>query len=162
MNYRIFIRIVACFAIATGVFVVVRDLGSYIHLVSLLGNSVESMGLLLTTLGVILMMIPVFKVAVGIGLFQCKSWAWLAAIIVLTADFLFRAQGAVRIFLNIMSGNIPIQVVVDVGRNPDVRYLSVWPSYIIAVISAVSLGVLVNKSIKKVFTSKVEASGELE
>ena len=101
------------------------------------------------TLCVLCELIFIAKLFVAYGLLRVRSWARPIAIVVLTADFVFRASGAITIFLvDAFVPYVPPPPMPE-GSFTMVGYL--WPSYIIAIISIASVLVLIQKPIKNLF-----------
>lgn len=101
------------------------------------------------TLYVLFELVLIAKLVVAYGLLRVCSWARPVAIAVLTADFVFRASGAVTSFL--VAAFVPPMPLPPMPKGAVTIVISMWPSYVIGIISIVSVLVLIKKPIKNLF-----------
>ena len=96
--------------------------------------------------------IPVAKLIAAYGLLRFRPWAWRVAIIPLTVDFLFCLIGAIN--FAIQSYRYRYFQIPEGYRV--VKVISMWPSYIIALLSAFAILFLLRPSVKRKFEKVVE------
>jgi len=144
---KIIVRVVAVVTAAAGLFVIIRECSTYAHLVSTVGEAVRLVGRLIGTLGITISVLPFVKLVAAVGLFRIRKWAWVLAIVALTLDMLLRIVGAIRHSLESPQDLPELALCSGVV----VEEISLWPSYVIALVSAVSLLVLANSRIRSQF-----------
>jgi hypothetical protein len=154
MNKKIVIRIAGSVAVATGLLTISQDWRGYLYAHRSLGGTLEILGPVFTALGLAIMSIPVAKIAAGVGLFSRKRWAWITAVLALTAEALLGIQCAVRMwFFSPTLAEIPIPA-------PDprtvVHVVSMGPTFVVSIIAAISVLVLIQKPIRNQFVQAKE------
>jgi hypothetical protein len=131
---------VACVTAATGLFSIFRGWASYGHAVSLVRETLSVAGPLALAFSVIVLLVPLAKLAVAAALFAGRGWARRAAIAVLAVDAVTLGGAAVRVHvvsaLGFPSG-LPHVGGTIVGAS------SLWPTYLVAALSIGSVLVLV-------------------
>lgn len=149
------IRLVAVIAAGTALYEALPDFGlKYVWLiVSELWYNYVDWGLIAWfPLGFLVNpVIPVAKLIAAYGLVRFRPWAWRAAIIPLTVDLLVYLIGAI---------NFAIQSYrYREFRIPEgyrvVQVISMWPSYIIGLLSAFAILFLFRPSVKRKFEKVV-------
>ncbi|MFC1453723.1 hypothetical protein ACFLQL_00935 [Verrucomicrobiota bacterium] len=108
-----------------------------------------AIGAFSATLCVLFELVFIAKLIVAYGLLRVRSWARPVAITVLTADFVFRAAGAITIFL--FDAFVPPTPLPPIPEGTMFIEIPLWPSYVIAIISIASVFVLIQKPIKNLF-----------
>jgi hypothetical protein len=94
-------------------------------------------------------LIPVAATAGGVGLYQEKKWGWILSITISLIIFTFHCAGTVNfIIASYFYRNIPLP---PIPQGSYVQYISMIPTYIITVISLISILILRHKAIKDVF-----------
>lgn len=99
------------------------------------------------------------KLIVVYGLFRVRSWGRPAAMVVLTADFVLRANVAITMFL--LTALVPPTPPPPMPEGGVTMTIFMWPSYLIAIISIVSVLVLIQKPIKNLFAKSKSLSENL-
>ena len=94
-------------------------------------------------------LIPVSKLISAYGLLRSRMWAWRVAIISLTLDLLLRLIEAIN--YTIQSYRYRGFKIPEVSPDAHVQIISMWPSYIIGLLSAFAILLLLRPSVKKVF-----------
>jgi hypothetical protein len=154
-NMNMIIRSVASIMVATGLFQLFQyGMPSHWHFFTHLSECVAVVGPLFTALGSVIILVPIAKLVAAVGLFMFKRWGWFLAVAVLVLDLAFGLQAAIRICG--FSLNPPPQPPIPVGPHTVVS-LSMWPTYIIAFISAICVLVFMRKSIRTIFLNKEPA-----
>jgi hypothetical protein len=149
------IRSVATIMVATGLFQLFRHgMPSHWHFFTHLSECVAVVGPLFTALGCGIMLIPIAKLVAAVGLFMSKRWGWFLTVAVLALDLALGLYAAIRMCG--FSLNPPPQPPTPVGPHTVVS-LSMWPTYIIAFISAICVLVFMRNSIRTVFLNKEPA-----
>jgi hypothetical protein len=97
-------------------------------------------------------LIPVVKLIATYGLLRFRPWAWWAAIIPLTVDLLLRLTGAVDFAIRSYRYQ---EFQIPPGYRV-VQVISMWPSYIIGLLSAFAILLLLRPSVKRKFEKAVE------
>lgn len=146
MKEKLIVRIVSVFMAATGLFVIAKDWRAYLQLHHMLGGTLEMLGPLFTAFGLAVMLIPFAKFAAAIGLFLSKRWGWFTAVAVLTVDFLVGLQLAIR--MCIFSFQHSALDVPPPDPNTVVRVVGMGPTYIVSIISFISVVALLRKPIR--------------
>jgi len=94
--------------------------------------------------------LPLLKLVSAYGLLQIRPWARKLAIGTLSFDFLIRFIGAIKFVILVMQyRNKPIPPIPQdavVGQ-----VISMWPSYIIALLCITSVFILIQPSVKRIF-----------
>jgi hypothetical protein len=157
---KMIIKVVATMTAATGLFELCRyGLHSYWITFTHFSDTLDLVEPFGFALGIVIMLIPLLKLAAAIGLFLPKRWGWLLALIILGLNFLGGIQAAIR--MCIYSFNPPVLAPPPMDPNVTVQVISMWPMYIIAIISLISMIILLQKPIKKKF-SKVPVSNSAD
>lgn len=91
--------------------------------------------------------IPVAKLIAAYGLLRFRPWAWRAAIIALTVGLFFHVTGAINSAIQFY-GYREFQI--PEGHRV-VQVISMWPSYIIGLLSALAILFLLRPSVKRKF-----------
>lgn len=100
-----------------------------------------------TILAIVFNVILIAKFVVAYGLFRLRSWARLVSIVVLTADLILRASGAVTMFL--LTAFMPQAPPPPIPEGGVTVIIPLWPSYLIAIISISTVLVLLQDPIKR-------------
>jgi hypothetical protein len=89
--------------------------------------------------------IPVAKLIAAYGLLRFRPWAWRAALIALAVDLSFRLMGAVTHAAQCYRYR---QIKIPEGWQVD-RIFSMWPTYIIGLLSALAILILLRPGVKR-------------
>ena len=147
---NIIIKVVALATAATGLFSFVRFFKSNMQFLSNVRFVAKDLNALQFIPTLIILIIPVLKTAVAYGIFRSKHWAWISAVVMLSVDSLFRVSGAINwIIFPILfpqTSQPPISKGVITGS------ISILPSLVIAIISLISIFILIQKPIKNQLT----------
>lgn len=147
---NIMIKVVALATAATGLFSFIRFGRSNLQFVTGFHRVLEMTNPLLAVLGLVVMIIPIVKTVAAVGIFRNQSWAWFVATAALFFDSVFRVAGAINWALIVAfvpptpQPRIPQGAVTCSG--------SILPSFVIAIISLISIFILIQKPIKDQFT----------
>ena len=155
------VRLLGLLSLATAFYEVcpLWQLRSHVYLWHQLPEHFAMAGAFWATLCVLVELVLIAKLVVAYGLFRVCSWARPVAITVLTADFIFRANGAITMFLfDLFISPMP-ETPIPEGTYTRVIYL--WPSYVIAIISIASVLVLIQKPIKNLFAKSKSLTNNL-
>jgi len=90
------------------------------------------------------------KVVSGVGLARAQKCAWWAAVVALSADFLTRLYGHLAAWSSAFLHAQPPPVATG-GEGVVVTTVSMWPSSIIAVVSLVSVAILLRGTTRRYF-----------
>ncbi|HAS54204.1 MAG: hypothetical protein A2X56_03490 [Nitrospirae bacterium GWC2_57_13] len=94
--------------------------------------------------------LPLAIFIAGVGMVKTRRWGWLLAVIVCTITFIVKVAGAVRFAIAVHeSRTLPIPAIPE-GAYVGVA-VSLWPTYIYAVTSALFILLLTRTSIKTAF-----------
>ena len=101
----------------------------------------------------------VFKLISAYGLFKLKFWARNFSIVILSADFLFRLAYIIHFWAYYFCHPKPV-ITPHVPKEGEfyisgVIHISMWPTYIIAFISLISIIILWHKPIRKIFEKRI-------
>ena len=143
------IRVVAYLAAATGVFVILRSWSSYSHFFPTLRDTWSLAGPLTALEIGVLLLIPIIKLIVVLGLMRLKRWAWTVLFTALTLDIALTAIAGAKMYAYQRSGTGPPPS----NGGAIVETVSMWPAYIIAVINLASLIILLQPSVRARFNS---------
>lgn len=110
-------------------------------------------------LAILFEVILIAKLAVAYGLFRLRPWVRSVAIAVLTGDFVFRAAGAINMF--VIAVLVPPTPQPPMPEGSMTMAIPVWPSCLTAIISIASVLMLIQEPIKKLFVKTEGASAEL-
>ena len=124
----------------------------WFHLPELFHRSGVYVGILVILFEIVL----IAKFAVAYGLFRVRPWARSIAIAVLTADFVFRAAGAVTMLL--ITAFISPMPPPSATEDSVTMVVPMWPSYVIAIISIASVLVLIQKPLREHFKPARESA----
>jgi len=103
--------------------------------------------------------ILIAKFVVAYSLLRLRPRARFVAIAVLTADFVWRASGALTMFM--IAAFVPPTPPPPMAEGGVTMTYSILPSYVIAIISIASVLVLIQEPIKALFEKTEDASGGL-
>jgi hypothetical protein len=85
----------------------------------------------------------------GIGIFKIRKWGWQLAVLVCTITFIISFIGIINFAYAVYkTHNIPMP---PIPKGAHVGIVSMWPTYISAVISPLLIWLLTRKSIKTAF-----------
>jgi len=152
------VRLIGLLTLATGLYVIrpawQPHVSTWLHFNSYVycWHLPELFGMVGTYRAILCMLfqsILIAKLIVAYGLFHVRSWGRPAAVAVLTADFVFRASGAITICL--LAAFVPPAPRPPMPEGVTIRTIPMWPSYLIAIISIGSVLVLMQKPIKDLF-----------
>jgi hypothetical protein len=150
------IRLVAVIAAGTAFYEMLPDFGlKYVWLiVSELWNNYVDWGLIawLPLAFLFNPVIPVAKLIAAYGLVRFRPWAWRAAIIPLTVDLFVCLTGAINFAIQSYRYR---EFQIPPGYRV-VQVISMWPSYIIGLLSAFAILFLLRPSVKREFEKVVE------
>lgn len=111
---------------------------------------IGTLGTFTGTICALVELVLIAKLIVAYSLLRVCSWARPVAIMVLTADFVFRAaSGALTLFL--FDAFLPATPETPIPGGSVTFEIPMWPSYVIAIISIASVLVLIQKPIKNLF-----------
>lgn len=116
-------------------------------------------GIFTGTMCVLFELVLIAKLFVAYGLLRVYSWARPLAITVLTADFVFRASGALTLFL--FDAFLPATPETSIPDGSVTFEIPIWPSYVIAIISIASVLLLIQKPIKNLFSKSKSLTDNL-
>lgn len=151
------IGIVAGLMVTTGLYQMFRyGLQAYLNLFYIFSRSVSTIDPVFVLMASVLMLTPILKFSSAIGLLLCKRRGWIMAVAVLALDFLFGLQAAIRISVFLIRSQHLSPHVTTEGHH--VLGISVWPTYIMAILGAVLVLVLIQEPILKRFGK--QAKGE--
>jgi len=88
------------------------------------------------------------KVVSGVGLIRGREWSWSVAVLALSTDFLIRLHGHIVAWSSAFLHPEPLPTPAGDGV---VVTVSMWPSSIIAVVSLVSVLILLKGTIRRHF-----------
>ena len=145
------VKVVAFVTAAMGVFVIVKDRWGYLYFPMAFRGTSEIIGPLLAVLSLLVMVIPVLKIVVAVGLFNVRRWAWISAIVVLTLDFVIRLQSAVRMCIFSLTHPIPPMPMSVSQENVVVRVVNMGPTYVVSIVGILIVLILFQKPISKLF-----------
>ena len=96
--------------------------------------------------------VVILKLVSAYGLFRIRLWGRIVAIVVLSFDFLVRLAGAINTWTyNIRHPELP-----PIPENTTlVEVISMWPSYIIGIISLLSVIILLSRPVKEIMKEKI-------
>ena len=97
-------------------------------------------------LGIILYLTLFGKIIAAYGLFRLRKWAWKLALVVLSIDFSWHLFAAVYHFVSFRHSKTP-----PVPPGTITVTVSLWPSYIICILSLFSIILLARKPVRTVF-----------
>ena len=92
----------------------------------------------------------ILQIIAAYGLFRLRTWAWLLAVCVISADFLTRLFGITNLWFNRHPGSSPVLDGIE-EQAVVIQSFSLWPGYFRVVLSLVFMIVLLQKPIKNVF-----------
>ncbi len=147
------IKLIAIITAGTAFYVLYPDFGLF-YLTS--GMSVilhgserlESLAILLFSF-LFTVLLPLLKLLSAYGLFKLRPWAWKITVAVLSFDFLSRFVGAINFVIQVIQfRNKPIP---PIPQNAVVGVVSMWPSYIIALLCGISVFLLIQPSARELF-----------
>jgi len=144
------VRLLGLLSLATVLYEVcpLWQLRSHIYFWHQLPELFAMAGAFWATLFVLVELVLIAKLVVVYGLLRVYSWVRPVAITVLTADFVFRANGAITMLFDVFVPATP-ETLIPEGTFTRIIYL--WPSYLIAIISIASVLVLIQKPIRNLF-----------
>ncbi|MBT4292839.1 hypothetical protein HOD41_09130 [bacterium] len=140
-------KFIAFVTAATGFWFIVSRWPDYQHAYQLLIDTVPIAGFYIAALTGMMMLIPVLKIVAGIGLWRLCRWSLYLALIVLSVDFVTLATAVVR--FHSAASNVPFVSELELSGAVNVEVHSLWPTYTVAVLSALSLLVLALKLSKR-------------
>ena len=155
LNKNTIVKTVAVLTAATGLFRIVSGWRAYLALPAMLSEICAMLGPLLTTLGLLMMLIPMVKLVASFGLFLLKPWGWFLAIALLTIDFAVGLQAGIR--MHYLSGD---NFFILVPRQPNAvtNTISLWPTYVISLLSIMSVVALLAKPSRELFVQQEETA----
>jgi hypothetical protein len=140
-----------------GIYHLIAGFGGYVWFVSGMLKSnypCSDQGLLIKLSTIVVLIVLLLRPIAGLGLFKSKNWGKRLTIGVLSADFLIRVSGALHTwtysFRNPESERNSRQILNSVseaqavGQQVHFQTVSMIPSYIIAVVSLISVIVLLS------------------
>ena len=155
------IRVIAFLTIATALYELLPSLGSMRWFFAELFRGVyptEYMPLWLIPMTILMYSVWCLKLLAGYGLLQHLSWGRFVALSALSLDFLFKLWGAVNMWTYYLRHPAPPPIPTE-GMH--VEHISAWPSYIIGMVSLVSLILLLQRRMKDRFSqSKISETVE--
>jgi hypothetical protein len=132
---------VAYVTAATGLFSIVRGWGSYGHFDSIVRVTLAVAGPATLLFSLVVLLVPIAKLLAAAGLLLRRGWARPAAIAVLSVDAITLIRAAVRLHVvSIMRG---VSAPPLAGASV-VHTESLWPTYLVAAISVVSVLALIS------------------
>jgi hypothetical protein len=149
-------RVVALISAVSGALMVVSRWTSYGYAPIVLRESVAIVGVPLTLVPTAHLLVPILKIAVGLCLWGVWRRAWAFAVIVLSADVLLLVSSIVRFHLG--AGDGFSRELVEGARASAVQVHSLWPSYVIATLSLISLFVLMQGPVRRQWARKTGAA----
>ena len=147
----VFVRLAAVITAGTALYEAFPDFGlKYVWLIlSELWNNYVDWGLIawLPLSFLFNPVIPVAKLIAAYGLLRFRPWAWRVAIIPLTVDLLVYLIGAINFAIQSYRYR---EFQIPPGSQV-VKVISMWPSYIIGLLSAFAILFLLRPSVKRNF-----------
>jgi hypothetical protein len=144
------IRAVAILTAAAGLFEMIRHWLSYRYAFSVFPDTFSIAGPSLAILGMAMLLLPPAKLVIAFGLLCIQRWAWFTALPILLLDFFLRALIAVRLHAATEPASDALAAALRSGATVE-RVESLWPSYMMALVSIISVIVLLSKSSRNKF-----------
>ncbi len=98
--------------------------------------------------GIVIYLVTLGKTISAYGVYRLRPWGWGLALLALSIDFLYRLFGAINYFTFSIQHPEPLPIPPGYA---DIKVVSLWPSYIICLISLLSIVALTRKSVKVAF-----------
>ena len=153
------VRLIGLLTLATGLYAIRPvwqphvhmwlHLNSYVYCWGHLPELFDMSGACSAILVILVQSTLIAKLIVAYGLFRVRSWGRPVALIVLTADFVLRANVAIMEFPS--AALVPPTPSSQISEGCVTMAIVLWPSYFIAIISIVSVLILLQKPIKELF-----------
>ncbi len=141
------LRFVAVVTAASGLWLILSRWFDYQTAPQLLSETANVAGLWFTVFAGAMMLVPILKVGVAIGLWRIFRWARIASIMVLSADFFLLGTSIVR--FHFAASNTSRVVEYSVPGATHVETHSMWPTYIVATLSLLCLLALKKSVVQK-------------
>ncbi len=147
------IRLIAIITAGSAFYILYPDFGFFylsagwsviLHGPDRLGSlAILLLGFLLTVL------LPLSELVAAYGLFKLRPWAWKTAVALLSFDFLTRFIGAINFVIQVM--RFRDKPIPPIPKGAVVGVISMWPSYIIALLCGIFVFILIQPSVKEIF-----------
>jgi hypothetical protein len=147
------LKIISSATAATAIVQLLRHGDSYLNFLTNCYQIATSFSPSLAVPGLMITLIPILKLPASIGLFMSKRWGWLSTVVLLTLDYIFGLRVAIRMSISALD-RTSSRMSFETYQNVKVVTISMWPTYIIAIISLVSVLILAQKSIRSLFNQK--------
>ncbi len=96
-----------------------------------------------------LIVLPLVVLMAGYGMVTIRRWGWFLAMIACIARFVFSLYGTINFAIaSYKSRNVPIP---RIPEGAHVGFVSMWPTYIYALSSALLILLLTRNSVRKMF-----------
>ena len=146
------LRVVAIATAATGLWYFVSRWFHYQNASQTLSETASIAGMWFAVVTGVMMLIPVLKVGVAVGLWRTHRWAWWVALFVLAVDSIILVSSVVRFHLATTIAPGIDQAIASGATIVEVH--SIWPTYFLAVVSVSCLLILLQKVVRKQFDSR--------
>ena len=151
LNSHSIIRLIALSIAGIGCYIIFQDGRSYwFFLCDLFGGRNLDVSRLIIADCFFALLLVLLRIISGYGLFLFRNWARTISLFVLWIDFLFRLYSPIRYCCLFLFGNQDL-IIPPSGDNVTVIEISMWPSYVIAIINIISVYFLTREWIVKEF-----------
>ena len=131
------LRFVAVVTAVSGLWFILPRWFDYQTAPQLLSETANIAGLWFAVFAGAMMLVPILKVGVAIGLWRIFRWARIASIIVLSADIFLLGTSVVRFHFAALNTSRVVEYSAPGATNVETH--SMWPIYIVATLSLLCL-----------------------